>query len=265
MGPKDDKIDDSIQKSLRKLVRELQNTPSEEPWDGKLYIEGEEEPLKFSPKDTMDYLIRTVDKTQKRIEKQAKLKEWIEEFTNGDNDLAAELLEKESKHQKNKSKLKFFCPLKVKDNTIYIVPFGQDQKIAFGRGCVAKSLYIFFLRQIKRTEKDPSAPLYLSQAELENYKDELLYIYRNVSGKMRCTTKSIESWWQKSTLSNDFGNAISSIRKSFSAVFDISAIRFNNQKCYSIEIMETDPFGNPRYGIKIAPEDFVLEWPYNIL
>ena len=48
MGPKDDKIDDSIQKSLRKLVRELQNTPSEEPWDGKLYIEGEEEPLKFS-------------------------------------------------------------------------------------------------------------------------------------------------------------------------------------------------------------------------
>lgn len=255
------KLEEEFQESIKDLLENAEPISEEEmePFDGKFYIKGEDEPLVMSPKSTIGELEREVDRIAERQKKLAKVKEWIDEFTEGDHLLAADLLARESKRQQNRAKLKEFCPLRVKDNKIYVeLPDKTLKKVSFGRGAVAKSLYIFYLRQIMRAEKDPKVSKYVSQIELEGYQDELLEIYRNVSGNGDYTVASIATWWKKGSDSNDFGNALASIRRAFVAIFDISDIRFESKRCYTIEIKGTDRLGNPRYGIDLKPGDFVL-------
>ena len=263
-------INGKLLKALTKLARamkkNLPNFANRQPFNGKFYVEGEEEPLKIPRTATIDELMQQMSKLTMRQKKQAALKEWIEKFTGGDNALAADLLERESRRQKNKSKLKSFYPLKIKKNNIYIKLSDQNEKkVTFRRYAVAKTLYIFFLRQIIRAENDPTMPSCLSQVEMENYTDELLTIYHNVCGKSEYGRNDIQSWFQKSTVSNDFINALSSIRNSFGAFFDTNTIKSQHGKCYSIEDMGTDPKGNPRYGINLKSGDFELDSPYNII
>ena len=59
---------------------------------------------------------------------------------------------------------------------------------------------------------------------------------------------------------NEFHNAIGSIRKYFDWFFDVKAIQGNHGKCFSIEIMDKDRYGNSRYGIELDTNDFDLGW-----
>lgn len=185
------------------------------------------------------------------------LSDWIVRNIQDDNE-AISVLDLVMKQMRNKGKLKVPCKIKVKDKSIYrMLPTNELKELSFRRGSIAKMLYVFFLIQIKRAEKDPNAPTRITQVNLEAYKGDLLYIYREICSKWDADMHSIESVWDNG--SNDFANALSSIRKSFDDIFDVKSIL---PKCYSIEILGKDKLGS-LYGIQLDPDDIELGWPYD--
>ena len=79
------------------------------------YVEGDEDVTKFSSEITMVEFGKWVNEKDARCNQVDKLAQWLEEFTNGDNDLAIDLL---------KNGLFFFCghctpKRKVKTNRIW--------------------------------------------------------------------------------------------------------------------------------------------------
>ena len=184
------------------------------------------------------------------------LSDWIVSNIQ-DNDVAISVLDLVRKQLRNKGKLKVPCKIKVKDKSIYrMLPKNELKELSFRRGSIAKMLYVFFLIQIKRAEKDPCVSKNIAQVNLVDYKDDLSEIYMNISGKW--DPQSIESVWNKE--SNDFANALSSIRRSFEDIFDVNSLL---PKCYTIEIVDEDKMGRSLYGIQLDPDDIELGWPYD--
>lgn len=184
------------------------------------------------------------------------LSDWIVKNIQDDN-VAISVLDLVQKQLRNKGKLKVPCKIKVKDKSIYrMLPKNELKELSFRRGSIAKMLYVFFLIQIKRAEKDPCVSKNIAQVNLVDYKDDLSEIYMNISGKW--DPQSIESVWNKE--SNDFANALSSIRRSFEDIFDVNSLL---PKCYTIEIVDEDKMGRSLYGIQLDPDDIELGWPYD--
>ncbi len=184
------------------------------------------------------------------------LSDWIVRNIQDDNE-AISVLDMVMKQMRNKGKLKVPCKIKVKDKSIYrMLPKNELKELSFRRGSIAKMLYVFFLIQIKRAEKDPCVSKNIAQVNLVDYKDDLSEIYMNISGKW--DPQSIESVWNKE--SNDFANALSSIRRSFEDIFDVNSLL---PKCYTIEIVDEDKMGRSLYGIQLDPDDIELGWPYD--
>ena len=222
------------------------------------YVEGDEDVTKFSNEITMAEFGKWVSEKDARCNQVDKLAQWLEEFTNGDNDLAIDLLKKELTKRTSRKKIREFCPIMVRDNDVYYLKLNnmRTEKITFRRANVAKTLYIFFLRQIERVSMDETIPKCLSRVEIaENrqYLDEIQKIYERTSGK-KC---DIRPWFQNTAQNNDFINALSSIRKAFEKIFFIPHIKVC-RKCYSIEIMGEDSYGNSRYGIGLGVNNFDL-------
>ena len=222
------------------------------------YVEGDEDVTKFSSETTMLEFGKWVREKDVRCNQVDKLAKWLEEFTNGDNDLAVDLLKKELTKRTSRKKIREFYPVMVMDNNVYYLQLDnmRAEKITFRRANVAKTLYIFFLRQIERASRDKSIPKCLSKVEIaENWKylDEIQNIYEQISGKK----SDIKQWFQNSAPNNDFINAISSIRKTFENIFFIPHIKVL-RKCYSVEIMGEDSYGNSRYGIELGVNNFDL-------
>lgn len=209
-------------------------------------------------KDTADTTDLSAQQPLTQQERLEKISELINQFAQDDNFSAAYLMKKEWERLLNKQKMQMLCPIQVLDDKIYVeFPGKKHEKVFFSRGNVAKTLYVFFLRQIERANQDKNVSPCLSQQEMEQYADELSAIYRNISGK---TNFDVRSLFTKSTISNDFTNALSSIRRYFKDHFDMDALKNNFNKCYNIEIMGKDSYGNVRYGIGLQPEDFDLGW-----
>lgn len=186
------------------------------------------------------------------------LSDWIVKNIQDDN-VAISVLDLVQKQLRNKGKLKVPCKIKVKDKSIYrMLPKNELKELSFRRGSIAKMLYVFFLIQIKRAEKDPCVSKNIAQVNLVDYKDDLSEIYMNISGKW--DPQSIESVWNKE--SNDFANALSSIRRSFEDIFDVNSLL---PKCYTIEIVDEDKMGRSLYGIQLDPDDIELGWPFKKL
>ena len=184
------------------------------------------------------------------------LSDWIDRNIQ-DSGEAISVLDLVMKQMRNKGKLKEPYKIKVKDKHIYLMlPTNELKELSFRRGSIAKTLYVFFLIQIKRAEKDPCVSKNIAQVNLVDYKDDLSEIYMDISGKW--DPQSIESVWNKE--SNDFANALSSIRKSFDDIFDVDSLR---HKRYSIEILGNDKMGRSLYGIQLDPDDIELGWPYD--
>ncbi len=184
------------------------------------------------------------------------LSDWIVRNIQ-DNDVAISVLDLVQKQLRNKGKLKVPCKINVKDKSIYrMLPTNELKELSFRRGSIAKMLYVFFLIQIKRAEKDPCVSKNIAQVNLVDYKDDLSAIYMNISGKW--DPQSIESVWNKE--SNDFANALSSIRRSFEDIFDVNSLL---PKCYTIEIVDEDKMGRSLYGIQLDPDDIELGYPYD--
>ena len=184
------------------------------------------------------------------------LSDWIVKNIQDDN-VAISVLDLVQKQLRNKGKLKVPCKIKVKDKSIYrMLPNNELKELSFRRGSIAKMLYVFFLIQIKRAEKDPCVSKNIAQVNLVDYKDDLSEIYMNISGKW--DPQSIESVWNKE--SNDFANALSSIRRSFEDIFDVNSLL---PKCYTIEIVDEDKMGRSLYGILLDPDDIELGYPYD--
>lgn len=209
---------------------------------------------------SMNFIVRLPDPNkitsdmQRRI---SKLSDTIEQLSEDNDAFAGELLAAYLMMKQNKGKLKKVYPIFVRDDKIYLkISENEHKKVVFGRYGVANTLYIFFLRLIERAAKDNCDPIYVSKVGLEKYKEELLSIYKYISG-YASGMSDIESWWEKS--SNDFANALSSIRKFFKREFDVDAIEKQYNKCYTIEKMGKDEeFNNETYGIKLSTEDFDL-------
>lgn len=166
-----------------------------------------------------------------------------------------DILEKDLKSLKDKVKYNKPFMVEVQWSEIKVAIQGKKEKVRFGRGDVADTLYIFFLRQLERAHCDSNILPYISQNEMEKYSAEITAIYQRISGK---DPVGINSVFLKSTESNDFANAVSSIRKFFKNEFNVETLRNDYGKCYSIEIMDKDRYGNPRYGIQLDVEDFDL-------
>lgn len=195
---------------------------------------------------------KIIQKLQKHL---ADLNDSITAQTNADDIYSA--LESEMQRQKDECKVATPFKLKVEDEKIYVIlSENVRHEVVFGRRGVAKALYVFFLRQIERAKMDHTDPIYISKQELESYKEELLEIYQRIGHKYSAKVKNIESWWDPSY--NDFDNALSSIRKFFNTEFDTDTIKDKYGKCYSVQIMGKDRYGNPRYGINLDIDDFDL-------
>ena len=206
----------------------------------------------------MEFIIVPPDPKEIIEEMQKHLKtinDSINEQTNIDEIIDS--VETELKRLKNKGKMDTPFKLKVENEKIYVIlSESVRHEILFDRRDVAKTLYIFFLRQIERAEKEHTKLIYVSKPGLESYKEELLEIYQRIGGKYSATVKDIKSWWDPSY--NDFANALSSIRKYFKREFDTTALKKNHHKCYSIELMGEDSRGKDGYGIALDTTDFDL-------
>lgn len=192
-------------------------------------------------------------------ERLAKLADWIDQFTKGDNFLAADLLERELKRQIDKDKLRKPYPISVYNDEIYLeLPGNKREELDFKRrGPYSRTLYIFFLRQLERASKDRKVSPCLSQEEMKDYSDELQKIYESVGGR---TKTFLQTVFLRSSMSGDFNNACSDIRTSLGHFFNTDVLKKNYGKCFSIEIMGKDRYGNPRYGIDLDIDDFDLGW-----
>jgi len=208
----------------------------------------------------MGFIVREKSKqeiTDEMLRHSEALSDWIDRNIQ-DNGEAISVLDMVLKQMRNKDKLKEPCKIKVKDENIYLkLPKNELKKLSFRRGSIAKMLYVFYLIQLKRAEKDPKAPTRVAQVNLADYKDDLLYIYQGICSKWDAGMHNIESVWDNG--SNDFANALSSIRRSFDDIFDVKSIQ---PKCYSIEIMGNGKLGS-LYGIRLDPDDIELGWPYD--
>ncbi len=207
----------------------------------------------------MGFIVREKTKqeiSEDMLRRSEALSDWISKNIQDDNE-AISVLDLVMKQMRNKGKLKVPCKIKVKDNHIYLMfPKNELKELSFRRGSIAKMLYVFFLIQIKRAEKDPCVSKNIAQVNLVDYKDDLFEVYMSISGKW--DPQSVESVWNKE--SNDFANALSSIRRSFDDIFDVKSIL---PKCYSIEILDNDKLGRSLYGIQLDPDDIELGWPYD--
>lgn len=251
-----------IRQALENFFKTLSSDVETEtkPFDGVFEVEGMDQPLIVPPTTTMEELTEIIHNTEIKRQRLAELAEWLDQHVQGDVKLAAELLGLEKQRRENMNKLKTLCKLVIRDDKIGIeLPDHHFQKITFGRGNVAKMLYVFYLRQIERAALDRKASPCLSRVEMVEHKEELSRIYQNISGKS-CSVKDVELWLSNSTVSDDFANAIASIRKTFDTIFDVLTLKFKCGKCYSIEIMENNRKSGPRYGIGLDTEDFDLGW-----
>lgn len=254
-----------VEKPAKELesVGNLQESPDDgtgEPWNGVFYTEGDDEPIIIDSKiRTMGDLERLVDESMVKNQMVEELLEWLAVRTKGDVDLAATLMKKGLRRLNNKSKQKNPCRIIVKENGIFVEFPGQKlKKVTFGRGNLSKTLYVFFLRQIVRATKDNTIPCCLSQFEMGDYKEELMFIYQNVSGK-HGDIREVESWLEKGTVSNNFANATASIRKYFDKLYDNYVIKYKWEKCYSIEIYGDGPLRQSPLRHKTHPGRFRAE------
>lgn len=211
----------------------------------------------------MGFIVREKTKeeiTDDMLQHSEALSDWIGRNIQDDNE-AISVLNLVLKQMRNKSKLKKLCKLRIKDKHIYLKLSANELKeLSFRRGGIAKMLYIFFLVQIKRAEKDPRVSRNIAQVNLEDYKKDLLYIYQGIGSNWDADIHNIESVWDKDN--GDFGNALSSIRRSFDDIFDVKSLL---PKCYTIEIVDKDKLGRSLYGIQLDPDDIELDWPYKNL
>jgi len=192
---------------------------------------------------------------QRMQDRLAEISDTIDESTNADDIIG--LLEADLERWKHKGKMDKICKLQVDGKNIrLVISEERTAEVVFGRGGVAKTLYVFFLRLIERAEKEHSGPIYVSKPGLEAYKDELLDLYIRISGKYESRVNDIASWWDPS--SNDYANALYTIRKFFKQEFDVKALKSKYNKCYSIEKMGRDEFNSDVYGIQLDPSDFDL-------
>lgn len=226
------------------------------------FLEAKEEQLHphrhFEDSDTMGFVVVPPDPQNIIREMNQRLKELkttINEQTEY-NDII-EVFKNDLRSLENKVKYNEPCPLKVNwKGEIYVEVQGKWEVVTFRRANVADALYIFFLRQIERAAQNKNVSPYLSQVEIQRYKDELAKIY-DITGNKK--NANIDSWFWNTSGPNDFTNAIGSIRKFFKKEFDVETLYNNHGKCYSIEIMGgKDNLGNPRYGIHLDPNDFDL-------
>lgn len=191
-------------------------------------------------------------------ERLAAIENQINEQTNYDDVIG--MLEADLQSLKNKYKMDTICKVEVDDDKIYLwISKKERREILFDRRDFAKTLFVFYLQQIQRANRNPGVSRYLSQLELEEYKDELYKIYQYFSGRQRCSMKDIQSLWDKSA-GYGFRDATSSIRNYFKEEFDVEAIEKKYHKCYfSAKQNEKDQFGYIRYGIDLDEEDFDIE------
>ena len=186
------------------------------------------------------------------------LSDWIDRNIQN-NDEAISVLDMVMKQMRNKGKLKKPCKIKVHDKHIYLIlPKNELRKLSIGRGAIPRMLYVFYLLQIKRAAKDSRQPRNIAQVNLEDYKDDLLHIYKNIGSNWDADMHSIESVWDKTT--GTFSSALWSIRSCFENIFDVNSLQ---PKCYTIEIVDEDKTGRSLYGIQLDPDDIELGWPYD--
>ena len=226
------------------------------------FLRGKEEklhPRRHSSNGTMAFFIDSPDPN----EIIRKMRSRLDELTNTINEQTeyndiVKTLENDLKALKNEVKYNKPCKLKVEWNEIYVDFQGKWEQVKLGRYALARVLYIFYLQLIQIAEKNNSEPIYVSRVELQDYQTTLLKIYKELSKCNNLTIRDIESLWDKSI--NNFDLALSSIRNYFRNEFDVNAIKKNYGKCYTIEIMGKDKYGNSSYGIKLDPDDFELGW-----
>lgn len=207
---------------------------------------------------------KITDDMQRRV---SELDDIIKKLAENDDDFADELLSVFLMKRQGEGKYKKVYPIVVERDKIYIKISEKKRKhVVFRRAGIAKTLYIFFLRQIEKANKNHSEPIYVSKVGLADYKEELISIYERMS---RWATRGnpddsdieniIESLYDKTkSNNNEFNNALSSIRYFFNNEFDVDAIKEHFNKCYTVEKMGKDKFGNDTYGINLGPEDFDL-------
>ncbi|MBR0078143.1 MAG: hypothetical protein IJP72_07090, partial [Bacteroidales bacterium] len=108
-----------------------------EPFDGVFQVEGMEQPLVVPTNITLGELTKIIHNTEIKRQRLAELADWLDRHTNGDPQLAAELLGLEKQRRENMAKVKVPCKLEVRDDRICIeLPDQSLKKITFGRGNV---------------------------------------------------------------------------------------------------------------------------------
>lgn len=166
-----------------------------------------------------------------------------------------ELMSTYLNEKQRKGKLRKVCPVFIKDNNIYIkISEKENKKVSFERGYVSKVLYIFYLQQIELSGYN--SPRFVSQVELENYKEVLLSIYWDISGSGSKSEADIMSWWDKGV--NTFLPAVTAINKFFKEEFDVETLKEEYKISYLLEIKGKDSYGNSSYGIGLSCEYFDL-------
>ena len=222
------------------------------------------------PRKHSDSSIRSLPEAEKIKSTQklhlSELSNIIDQYTSSNGIDPIEWLKEEIKKRVNSGKLKVICPIIVHDDKIYLKLSEKEMsEIHFVRGDVPKTLYIFYLKQLKRSKKSPSIPKNVSQAELENYKNELLDIYRHISNRADIGMRNIETWWERGARSNDFMSALSAIKRTFETIFDVDLIEKKYGKIYKIVgTDDKDNCGYSRYCIGLDPDDVTLKWPFEV-
>ena len=198
--------------------------------------------MDIKPKD----LIKTM---QNRL---AELNDEIDDQTNFDDIFC--MVKKSLERLKASFKMDIFCPIEVKDDKIYLItPERERKEIIFDRN-YAKTLFVFYLQHIQRTNRNPDVPRYLTQSDLKNYKNELFEIYQFFSGKI-CELNDIRTLWDKFT-GTGFRDANSSIGTYFKKEFDVETIKEKYHKSYFVSIWK---YSGTRYGIDIDESDFTMD------
>ena len=109
----------------------------------------------------MGFIVREKSKqeiTEDMLRHSEALSDWIGRNIQDDKE-AISVLDLVMKQMRNKGKLKEPCKIKVKDRNIYLkLPKNELKELSFRRGSIAKMLYVFYLIQLKRAEKDPKVP-----------------------------------------------------------------------------------------------------------
>jgi len=198
---------------------------------------------------------------QRRI---SELDATIKQLTGNDDASAEELLAAYFMKKMNEGKLKEVYPILIKDDNLYLkISKKENMKVVFDRYGVAKTLYIFFLRLIEYATKNHIDPIYVSRAELIEYKNDLSSIYERISrwaSREDKSKKNIEDIIESLCDKNDreFANILSSIRRFFKNEFAVDTLEKQFDKCYSIEVMGRDEYNSDVYGIKLTIDDFDL-------